>query len=243
MYLDGQADQADFVAEAAEQLEQTAADKQVEYWSFPQMYEKHQAVFEQYFIERLERLQQRLTNIECVLDVGCGFGFFMKYLVDQGIVVEGIDIEAKSVAYARDELGLKVDQVSFEAFSGRGPYDAIVACDVLEHVADPPGFLLKCRELLRAGGMLYLQVPNVVGDVLPADGSYNWPYHLWQFSPETLRRLLEQNGFAVCDWWTGVMGVVGVYEQGGPDEQTQAMWRTAVQQRRGNRLQMLAQPR
>ena len=235
VYLDERVQQEGFVAAAAE--------KEVEYWSFPQMYDRHRKVFEGYFAERWERLQAYCAGLQGALDIGCGFGFFMRYLAERGVEVRGLDIEGESVDYARGELGLEVEQVSFADYETERQFDAIVACDVLEHVDEPVEFLRKCGGLLNEGGVLYVQVPNVLGDVLPTDGSFNWPYHVWQFNADTLGRLMRRGGFEVCQWWTGVMGVIGVYEAGGPDEATRAMWEQARREKRGNRLQMLARPR
>jgi len=240
VYLDEAADQHAFVNEAAGQLGESASAKTVEYWSFPQMYQRHRAVFHGYFQERLERLRRYHPGLGRVLDIGCGFGFFMDYLRQHGLACAGLDIDPASVRYAQNTLGLDhVRLSSFEDYQAPGKFDGLAACDVLEHVAEPNGFLQKCRGLLNPGGVVYIQVPNVLGDVLPAGGSYNWPYHLWQFDPATLERLMRHNGYEVLDWWTGVMGVIGVYEAGGPDAATKNLWRQAASEKRGNRLAML----
>ena len=246
VYINAKPDQHEFVADAAGQIDNNQNEKNVEYWGFPQMYQKYQDIFDGYFAERLERLKQYQPKIRKVLDIGCGFGLFMKYLTNNGIKTCGFDIDGESIKYASNTLGLNVEHNSFKQYHANHQnkrVDAIVACDVLEHIAEPIEFLDQCRQMIGTDGLLYIQVPNVLGDVMPTGGSFNWPYHIWQFTPKTLQKLLENNGFDVLEWWTGVMGVIGVYQAGGPDEKTKKMWRQAKNEKRGNRLQMLARPK
>ena len=234
--------QRGFSDSAFRQLHDNPRQKTVEYWSFPEMYNKYKRFFDGYFANRLNHLRQHHSHINRVLDVGCGYGFFMNYLKQQRISTAGVDIDRSVIEYAKSQFNLDVLHAGIDKYSDDGTFDAIVACDVLEHVPDPCSFLEKCHEMLAEDGVLYVQTPNVLGDTLPSGGSYNWPWHLWQFDPKTLERLLTVNGFEVIQWWTGVMGVIGVLEAGGPDEATQAMWRRATRQKRGNRLQMIARP-
>lgn len=231
VYLNGPGQRERFV--------EAARGNGAEYWSFPHLFDKHRRVFEAFFEERLGRILAAVGRLDSVLDIGCGYGFFAGYLHRRGVRVLGIEPSAECAAHARDAFGVEVVETDFESFTTRDRFDAITACDVLEHVEDPGGFLARCRSMLN-GGAVYIQVPNVMGDVLPPGGAFNFPYHLWQFSPATLERLMRVAGLEVVDWWTGVMGVIGVYESGGPSPQTLSMWRLARAERRGNRLQMMA---
>lgn len=209
-----------------------------EYWGFPQVYARHKAVFDGFFEERLSRIRAA-TPVSTLLDIGCGYGLFQKYCQERGIATLGMDLSEEGVASTR-RMGLFALRGDCNRIWFRKSFDAIVMCDILEHAQDPVRLLMNCRSWLRPGGAIYVQVPNVLGDVLPAK-IFNLPYHLWQFSPETLRRLLEKCGYEVKGYWTGVMSVIGEYEKaGGPSAEIRAMWETARRERRGNRLQMLA---
>ncbi len=240
-YLGETVDQGEFVDAARDGLDD-GEEKKVEYWSFPKLYDRHREVFDGFAAQRLERLRDAVPALRSVLDAGCGYGFFANYVRQAGVRVAGMDIVEECVDYARSTFGLDVTWCEFGLYETANRFDAIVACDVLEHVDDPASFLTKCRKLLNDGGVVYLQVPNVVVGTIPAGGSYNWPFHVWQFTPETLRKLLENNGYEIVNWWTGVMGVIGVYESGGPTPEDLALWRHAEDHRCGNRLQMLARP-
>ena len=80
-------------------------------------------------------------------------------------------------------------------------FDAITLWDVLEHMADPIAVLKKAARLLRPGGILALNVPNIESLIAKLMGS-RWPLllteHLYYFSPSSLRLLLERSGFSVA---------------------------------------------
>lgn len=77
------------------------------------------------------------------------------------------------------------------AWAGR--CDAIISHFVIEHVAEPIGFLKTLRALLTPGGRLLLSMPDVSanpGDMTVAD-------HLNHFSGASLKRALQLSGFAL----------------------------------------------
>ncbi len=114
-----------------------------------------------------------------ILDVGCGPGVFVRMLRKRGWDADGIDID-------RDFLEAPLE----------GPFDAITAIYVLEHVTDPRRFLEKCGRLLRPGGVLYLRVPHTSAIVrlgrlvAPRWNFFHTPWHLQDFPPRVLKRLL-----------------------------------------------------
>ena len=79
-----------------------------------------------------------------------------------------------------------------EAWSGR--FDAAMSHFVIEHVADPIGFIRGIHKLLKPGGALLLSMPDVSanpGDMTVAD-------HVNHFSESSLRRALAAGGFEVA---------------------------------------------
>ncbi len=96
-----------------------------------------------------------------VLDLGCGDGAILHHLVEQrSIKAYGIDLSPKAVAFARG-LGLEVVEGDITApLPGTldREYDYIILSEVIEHLPDPEGLLLRLRESARVA--LLVSIPN-----------------------------------------------------------------------------------
>jgi SAM-dependent methyltransferase len=135
------------------------------------------------------------------LDVGCGLGYFLDGIRQSSRWnVSGTEFSPEAVAFAREKLNLDVR--CGELASAGYPdafFDYVHVCNVLEHVADPVGFLKECRRILRPGGTLYLCVPNGPVDcaaLIHYFESENNPArskdgHLFFFSQEALQKLFR----------------------------------------------------
>jgi 2-polyprenyl-3-methyl-5-hydroxy-6-metoxy-1,4-benzoquinol methylase len=147
-----------------------------------------------------------------LLDVGCGYGFFLKEMVQRDWQAEGIEISTTGLCYARDSLGLDVsDQPLPRTDWPDGCYDVITLFYVIEHLPDPKAVLREAHRLLRPGGLLFLRWPHtapIVKLMRPWTDRlklYQAPSHLFDFSPVTLYKILDQSGFheirtTVCGW-------------------------------------------
>lgn len=100
-----------------------------------------------------------------ILDGGCGNGSVVWWLRERGYQnVEGVDISAEQIEVA-ESLGVTgvrcADLRDYLSVSPKA-YDAIILRDVLEHVAkeEVMSVLEACRNALKQGGTLILQVPN-----------------------------------------------------------------------------------
>lgn len=229
---------ADFYEDVAEQ----AGGDAIEYWSFPDKFDAYRPVFEGFFEERWDLLRSATPNIRRLLDVGCGYGLFLQYAARQGPTCVGLELDPTVATHAREAYGLDVRSIRVEDFYDDTPFDAIVMADVLEHLPDAKEVLTLCRQLLAPDGVLFIQVPNVLGFKLPWGHSWGLPHHIWQFSRSSLRQLLNAAGFQIASMQTGIMGVIGVYERGGPSWSDQINWSLARTLGIGNRLAVVAIP-
>lgn len=136
-----------------------------------------------------------------LLEIGCSYGRFLNKMKSLGWRVEGIDMNAKAVEYAKNELGLNVSQSTIETFSAKRKYDVILMRMVLEHVYSPKETLRSIRKLLKPGGVLIVNVPNFDGLEMQLFKSFAYglqvPVHYTHFTPLTLKRYLEQSKFHV----------------------------------------------
>ncbi|MBI4569152.1 MAG: class I SAM-dependent methyltransferase [Planctomycetes bacterium] len=149
-------------------------------------------------IGHLERLLSRRAGR--LLDVGCGNGHHLAVAREHGWTVEGVEMDARRAARAREVFGLFVVQGAFEEAAARieGRFDAVLMSNILEHLVDPVGALRAVAGLLAPGGMAYVDVPNFASARVLILGG-NTPHlepreHLWQFEPATLAALARRAG-------------------------------------------------
>jgi SAM-dependent methyltransferase len=135
-----------------------------------------------------------------LLDVGCGFGDFVALMRERGWRAEGVD-PSPVVTAAAARRGLPVRTGTLEDFDAPpASFEAITMFYVLEHLADPMGALRKAYRLLSPGGTLLVRVPDTTPVVrllsLVGTGAslYDPPFHLYDFPPPVLRRMLGEAG-------------------------------------------------
>ena len=133
------------------------------------------------------------------LEVGCGNGNFLSRLKRHGWHVNGVDLSAHAVAAAKQNFDIDVfhgqlDDAPFPAET----FDYIHLSHVVEHFFDPLKTMKKVRDLLKPGGIIYIEVPNAasVSVKISKEFWYGWdpPRHLFMFTPETLDSLLQKAG-------------------------------------------------
>jgi 2-polyprenyl-3-methyl-5-hydroxy-6-metoxy-1,4-benzoquinol methylase len=158
----------------------------------------------------------RYSTPGSLLDVGCGYGFFLEAARNAGWDVFGTDLSEIAVAHAKETLGLNqviCADLSPNLFDGRR-FDAINLTNVLEHVPSPSRTLEACYRLLSDGGILTIRVPNMnfarlrhrTLPILKAiklgkGGELSYlssepPIHLSGFTPDTLTKYFDKTGFA-----------------------------------------------
>jgi 2-polyprenyl-3-methyl-5-hydroxy-6-metoxy-1,4-benzoquinol methylase len=137
-----------------------------------------------------------------LLDFGCGRGSFLDRMRGQGWQVVGLDNSHATVERVRAELGVPVlcgtlPHAELEPES----FDVITMWHSLEHVHEPLAALQAAHGLLSRGGRLVIAVPNFDSAPArrfgPAWFGLDLPRHLTHFTRPTMRRMLEQSGFAV----------------------------------------------
>ena len=126
-------------------------------------------------------------------------------LADVASALVGLDADEDGVAWARSENleAHVVDAQSAEAVAALGlePADLVVAGELIEHLDAPGPFLRAMRMLTRPDGRLVLTTPNayrLLNLLAPLSGAeLVHPDHTAWHSPQTLRTLLERNGWTV----------------------------------------------
>ena len=130
-------------------------------------------------------LRQNEISVSKVHEVGPGPGWFARSWMAQHPRTTYSAIETDTSCHAAlREIGVKV------APDGNASVDLVVMTHVLEHVTEPDAFLIESTRRLRAGGILFIEVPCRDWEHKALDEP-----HLLFFDKTPMKRLLEQVGF------------------------------------------------
>jgi len=155
------------------------------YWWFVARRELVRAFLESAFAARPNPL---------ILDVGCGTGATLKALVDLGPVV-GVDRAPDALRYCRRRGLRSLSLATAEALPiTSDSADAILALDLLEHVADDAAALREFARVLRPGGILLITVPACPQLWSEHDEALD---HLRRYRLPHLRRILLSAGLRI----------------------------------------------
>lgn len=143
-----------------------------------------------------------------VLDIGCGIGHTIKYLMNFWKTTKffgidpspvGIDICRSKLPQARFEAGFLGDK-----FTGLGKFDAIIMLGVLEHIPDTDAALQALHPIMKENGIVYIEVPNCIaynsmtnkaeGLRRIEQGNKQYEWHRFR---ETWEALFIKNGFSI----------------------------------------------
>lgn len=136
-----------------------------------------------------------------LLDIGCGYGYFMAEASARGWQANGIEPSEEAARYA----GVVCTPWTPELEVGPRR-DCISALWLLEHLPEPMAFLCWCRGHVYSGGALLLAVPNDICKIGAKTSGMvkrkNWwidKTHMSYFSAASLSNLLGRAGFRVVE--------------------------------------------
>lgn len=164
--------------------------------------EEHIAANETTRLRRMKYLEPHLAQAKDVLEIGCSSGFMLLPLAVSGKVCTGVEPSGIFGEFVRGR-GLSV-YPSLDALLGEDAarrFDIILHFFVLEHISKPLEFLSAQLDLLRSGGKLVFEIPNVADALssvydIPSFERFYWSIaHPWYFSEASLRFLLNRLGY------------------------------------------------
>lgn len=133
-----------------------------------------------------------------ILDIGCSSGMFLEQM--EGWERHGVEVSDEYGKKARTLLGDNIFIGTFEAYPVKKDYfDVITLQDVCDHFIDPAANLLKCKEMLKPGGLIIIKVHNISCLFAKVCGKRFYaiepPVHLFYFNERSLNLVLNKTGF------------------------------------------------
>jgi glycosyltransferase involved in cell wall biosynthesis/SAM-dependent methyltransferase len=170
------------------------------------VYDHHQWAFRGHGQEIADRLAIYLPDLESldrngapVLEIGPGRGEFLELLKCRGILAYGVDLNDRFVSAARShgidmrhEEGLRhLTTIQDDSVA------AVAAFHVAEHLPIPTliALLRECHRVIRPGGIIVLEVPNLTNVTVGASSFYLDPTHRRPLHPALLEFLVSIAGF------------------------------------------------
>lgn len=150
-------------------------------------------------LDAIERLWNRAPGR--LLDVGTGGGSFPFMASKRGWQVEGCEPNRWLCDWALENYNLPIRPGTvFEQNYPPASYDVVTLWDVLEHTPDPKSEVREMHRLLREGGLLVINYPDIGSWIARLMGR-SWVFlldvHLYYFTRATIRKLLEDAGFEI----------------------------------------------
>jgi 2-polyprenyl-3-methyl-5-hydroxy-6-metoxy-1,4-benzoquinol methylase len=144
----------------------------------------------------LEFVRPHLKAGDRVLDIGCGDGALVRTLQQFGATPMGVDLDPEGARFIERTYRIPVVVAPFEqATFADGRFDAVVATHVIEHFFEPVEAMRKMRRLLKPGGLLVLETPNIFRPKVGFRRLFSLQ-HNYYFSPRTLCLAMRRAGFA-----------------------------------------------
>lgn len=136
-----------------------------------------------------------------VLDVGTANGSFLKVAKDGGWAVEGCEPNRWMCKWCWDNYGIEINQGTlFDGHYDDEEFDIVTLWDVLEHTSDAMATLKECARVLRPGGLVVVNYPDIGSWIAKMMGC-KWVFllsvHYFYFTRKTIRYAFKESGLDI----------------------------------------------
>lgn len=139
--------------------------------------------------EKIKDILDRTTDEHLVLNIGSGDNRIWPNVKNLDIIAgKNVDIIGSA-----EKIPLQNNSV-----------DTIITQETFEHIKDPSVAIMECYRVLKPGGVIYFQVPFIIG-------YHPGPTDFTRFTREGVTELLERVGFNIDELDITVGGATGFY--------------------------------
>lgn len=146
-------------------------------------------------VRRADYLKDRCSK-KRVLDFGCGYGGFLRNIIDVASVAKGVELSTFEREYLNKHgISCRKNIMEYEE-----KFDVITLFHVFEHLNNPDEWLSIFSNYLDDEGYLVIEVPHSNDALLSfynnekfADFTY-WSGHLILYSEDGIKRLVDDSG-------------------------------------------------
>jgi 2-polyprenyl-3-methyl-5-hydroxy-6-metoxy-1,4-benzoquinol methylase len=145
------------------------------------------------------------------MDVGTATGLFPSMLKAAGFDAEGTEYNTASAEWGAAHYGIRIRVGGLEQIASEPDnFDLITMTDVLEHTEHPLRALQAAGRSLKSRGYMLITFPDVNSvestyqRILAKLTGRDWiweschiPLHVWEFTPDTARRMFDKADFEV----------------------------------------------
>ena len=162
--------------------------------------------------KRILRLNAPSSNNRIALEWGVGLGGNLPVIASFFDTIEAYDLSPEAIAYCQEHYPLAhVRYFCNDAGSceNKGHFDAIFMYSILEHLQNDRLMLRKAAQLLKAGGLLFMQVPQCKSYFSVIDEFYG---HFRRYDSEELKEMLKFEGLEIMEFRSLGIGALWGFE-------------------------------
>ncbi len=151
---------------------------------------------------RFKEYERLIGKSGRLIDVGCGDAPYFDLLKEQCPKIDSTGVEFKDeIATRGREKGRNIITGTLMDIDAEETFDLVIMNNLIEHVIDPVEELKKAWAVLKPGGYIILETPNIASLDYKLTkkfwGGLHVPRHTYLFSPFSLKLLASQTGFKI----------------------------------------------
>jgi 2-polyprenyl-3-methyl-5-hydroxy-6-metoxy-1,4-benzoquinol methylase len=156
---------------------------------------------ERTFTKCLDLIERYIPQKGKIFDIGTAGGSFLGVANKRGWNVTGCEPSKWLAEWGSRHYNITIHPGTvFDLNLKEGSFDVVTLWDVLEHTPDPKAVLQECRRILKPGGILVVNYPDIGSSIARLMGR-KWVFllsvHLYYFTSHTIRDMLKTSGFDI----------------------------------------------